>query len=61
MNLTENDVVQKQPERDRLAADVAEFLRRGGVIEQIDGPRARPVTPGQTWPPPDQPEDVPPG
>ena len=39
MNTGNADPVLKAQERARLAEDVAEFLRRGGVIETIEGPR----------------------
>jgi hypothetical protein len=45
----------KERERAKLAADVAEFLRRGGVIEQVDvtrsaGPRPPARQPAHTAP-----------
>lgn len=30
------DEVLKEPEREKLAADVADYLRKGGKIEEVD-------------------------
>lgn len=38
LRISEGDVTQKHRDRARLAEDVAEYLDRGGTIEQLSGP-----------------------
>lgn len=45
MQWSSNESTQKERDRERLAADLAEFLSRGGHIEQVELLR-RPVTGG---------------